>query len=105
MDVYHQCQLSDNYGFIAKVSILPFLFHIMLFIYLFIYLFIWNHVQSRVCAITVKQFHLDLNILKLSKQKITEKKNTLINTSPLQINQMHQIKLYLNHVAGFHLGG
>lgn len=21
MDVYHQCQLSDNYGFIAKVSI------------------------------------------------------------------------------------
>lgn len=21
MDVYHQCQLSDNYGFVAKVSI------------------------------------------------------------------------------------
>lgn len=21
MDVYHQCQLSDNYGFIAKVSV------------------------------------------------------------------------------------
>lgn len=23
MDVYHQCQLSDNYGFIAKVGIFP----------------------------------------------------------------------------------